>query len=76
MREAAAKYRVPRSKLRDRVSGRIEVNASPSRVPVIPKEVEDSTVPNAISCDDQGFGLSKSTMIAHAATLSIGPINS
>ena len=69
IREAASKYGVPRSTLGDRVSGRIDLNARPGRDPVFPKEVEDSMVGKAMSRADQGFGLSKRTMIARAGTL-------
>ena len=68
-KKAVAKYGVPKSTLGDRTSGKIEVDARPGKAPVIPKEVEDSMVSKAISGADQGFGLSKRTMIAHAGTL-------
>lgn len=69
VREAAAKYGVPKSTLGDRISGRIDVEARPGRAPVIPKDIEDAMVSKAMSRADQGFGLSKRTMIARAGTL-------
>ena len=62
--EAASKYGVPRSTLGDSVNGQIYLTARPGRDPVFPKEVEDSMVVKAMSRADQGFGLSKRTMIA------------
>ena len=69
VREAAAKYGVPKSTLGDRISRRIDVDARPGKAPVIPKEVEVSMVSKAMSRADKGFRLSKRKMIAHAGTL-------
>ena len=69
VREAAARYGVPKSTLGDRISGRIDVDARPGKVPVILKEAEDSMISKVMSRADQGLGLSKRTMIARAGTL-------
>ena len=53
----------------DRVSGRIDIEAKPGKSTVIPREIENAMVAKALSRADQGFGLSKRTMIARAGTL-------
>lgn len=59
IREASAKFGVPRSTLGDRITGRIAVEARPGKDPVIPIDIEDKMVEKAFSCANQGFGVSK-----------------
>ena len=59
VREAAAKYGVPKSTLGDCISGRIDVEARPGRAPVIPKDIEDAMVSKAMSCAIKGLACLK-----------------
>lgn len=69
IREASAKFGVPRSTLGDRITGRIAVEARPGKDPVIPIDIEDKMVEKAFSCANQGFGVSKKTLTARAGSL-------
>ena len=61
IREASSKFGVPRSTLGDRMTGRIAVEARPGHSPIIPIEIENRMVEKAVSCANQGFGVSKKT---------------
>ena len=69
IREASSKFGVPRSTLGDRMTGRIAVEARPGHSPIIPIEIENRMVEKAVSCANQGFGVSKKTLTARAGSL-------
>ena len=59
IRKAAAEFQVPRSTLADRISGRVDVDTSAGRQPVLPRKVEKDVVNLATLAAQKGIGVSR-----------------
>lgn len=68
-RKAAAQFGIPKSTIRDRITGRVEEGANLGRPPVIPESVESEFVDKVLNCAEKGFGLSRRQMLNKAGQL-------
>ena len=69
-REAAASFRVPRSTLQSRVSGKYNAEVRPGRKPLLSKEDEVKLCDFAANRAAMGFGFGRSQFFKHAGDLS------
>ena len=66
---AAASYKVPKSSLLDRVSGRVQVQASIGRKPELPQELEATIARTVKEAADKGFGISPANLRRRTASV-------
>ena len=59
VRKAANHYKIPRSTLSDRISGRIEMGDKPGRKQALPIKIEEQIVEKTLQSAEAGFGISK-----------------
>ena len=70
VRKAANHYKIPRSTLNDRVSGRIEMGAKPGRKQALPIKIEEQIVEKTLQSAEAGFGISKQQLCVRTGKLS------
>ena len=66
VRKAADKYKIAKSTLGDRLSGKIADDAAPGKPPIIPKEAESKIAESLFKAADQGFGMSRLAVMKKA----------
>ena len=69
LRAASKKYGVPRSTISDRVTGRVNEEATSGRPPVLPRELETALVERAVKASERGFGISRQQLMVKAGRL-------
>lgn len=69
VRKAAERYKIPKSTLYDKISGKTAIGARMGRKPVIPDEIEKNMVETAMRSSDRGFGLSRRQILIRAGIL-------
>ena len=66
LRKAAARYCIPKSTIRDHVTGKTQPGSSMGRPSVMPSSVEDELVKKIINAAERGFGLSRRQVMVKA----------
>ena len=69
LRAASKKYGVPRSTISDRVTRRVNEEATSGRPPVLPRELETALVERAVKASERGFGISRQQLMVKAGRL-------
>lgn len=69
VRKAASSFKVPKSTIGDRISGRKPDPLQLGSKPVIPAEIEKSIADRAMDLAAQGFGIGRRQLIARTATV-------
>lgn len=66
LRQAAAKYDIPRSTISDHVVGRVQPGATPGRKPALPSHIEREMVVKAMDASQKGFGITRRSLMVKA----------
>ena len=69
VRKAAVMFSVPRSTLRDRLSGRVAVGAKPGRKPLLDSNLEEKLIDYASNRAKMGIGFGKAQFLQYAGSL-------
>ena len=69
VRKAAVMFSVPRSTLRDRLSGRVEIGAKPGRKPLLDAALEEKLIDYASNRAKMGIGFGKAQFLKYAGSL-------
>ena len=68
VREAASTYKVLKSFLHDRISGRIDVKAATGRKPQLPQDLESTIAEKVKEAAEKGFGISPTILMIRTVT--------
>nr|XP_022314252.1 uncharacterized protein LOC111118860 [Crassostrea virginica] len=69
IRAAAKRFKVPKSTIADKISGRSDLDTNIGRQPALPKFVEDKVVGNVIEASKRGMGISRRQLFARTHIL-------
>ena len=63
LRAASKHYKVPRSTISDRITGKISPGSVPGRAPAVPVHIERLVTEKLVTISDRGFGISRQNLL-------------